>query len=104
MLVVIDESPTDRYGPKVEEAHIHRNPTPGPADQKFFYRHIWVTLWLALRHPLWGAIALPLRAMLYVHQKTMPTIHTRRTWKFRTKPQLAVRLLLWLGKHLVLPF
>ena len=62
LLVVIDDSPTKRYGPKVEGADIHRNPTPGPADQKYLYGHIWVTLSLALRHPLWGPLGLPLRA------------------------------------------
>ena len=51
LLAVIDDSPTKRYGPKVEGADIHRNPTPGPADQKYLYGHIWVTLSLALRHP-----------------------------------------------------
>ena len=30
LLLVIDDSPTKRYGPKVEGADIHRNPTPGP--------------------------------------------------------------------------
>jgi len=37
LLAVIDDSPTKRYGPKVEGADIHRNPTPGPADQKYVY-------------------------------------------------------------------
>ncbi len=32
LLDVIDDSPTKRYGPKVEGADIHHNPTPGPAD------------------------------------------------------------------------
>ena len=54
LLAVIDDSPTKRYGPKVEGADIHRNPTPGPADQKYLYGHIWVTLSLSVRHPLWG--------------------------------------------------
>jgi len=36
------------------------------ADQQFLYGHVWVTLSLAVRHPVWGALALPLRAMLYV--------------------------------------
>ena len=81
LLVVIDDSPTKRYGPKVEGADIHHNPTPGPADQKYLYGHIWVTLSLALRHPLWGALALPLRAMLYVRQKTIPTIPKKRGWQ-----------------------
>jgi hypothetical protein len=97
LLAVIDDSPTKRYGPKVEGADIHHNPTPGPADQKYLYGHIWVTLSLALRHPLWGAMALPLRAMLYVRRKTIPTIPKKRNWKFRTKLELAARLLEWLA-------
>lgn len=95
--LVIDDSPTKRYGPKVEGADIHRNPTPGPADQKYLYGHIWVTLSLALRHPLWGALALPLRAMLYVRQKTLPTIPRKRGWRFRTKLELAARLVEWIA-------
>jgi hypothetical protein len=97
LLAVIDDSPTKRYGPQVEGADIHRNPTPGPADQKYLYGHIWVTLSLAVRHPLWGAMALPLRAMLYVRQQTMAKIPQRRNWKFRTKLQLAAKLLEWLA-------
>jgi len=40
LLAVIDDSPTKRYGPKVEGADIHHNPTPGPADQTYLYGHI----------------------------------------------------------------
>jgi hypothetical protein len=98
LLAVIDDSPTKRYGPKVEGADIHRNPTPGPADQNYLYGHIWVTISLALRHPLWGAMALPLRAMLYVRNKTLPTIPQRRGWMFRTKLQLAARLVEWMAR------
>ena len=97
LLVVIDDSPTKRYGPKVEGADIHHNPTPGPADQKYLYGHIWVTLSLALRHPLWGALALPLRALLYVRQKTIPTIPKERGWRFRTKLELAAHLVEWIA-------
>jgi hypothetical protein len=43
LLAVLDDTPTKRYGPKVEGADIHHNPTPGPADQKYLYGHIWVT-------------------------------------------------------------
>ena len=53
LLAVIDDSPTKRYGPKVEGADIHHNPTPDPADSAYLYRHIWVTLSLVLRHPTW---------------------------------------------------
>jgi hypothetical protein len=82
LLAVIDDSPTKRYGPKVEGADIHHNPTPGPADQTYLYGHIWVTLSLTVRHPLWGALALPLRAFLYVRQKTLAKIPRKRGWKF----------------------
>jgi hypothetical protein len=31
----LDDSPTPRYGPCVQGAGIHHNPTPGPAGEKF---------------------------------------------------------------------
>jgi hypothetical protein len=97
LLLVIDDSPTKRYGPKVEGAGVHHNPTPGPADQPFLYGHVWVTLSLALRHPQWGPLALPLWAMLYVRQQTMAKIPKRRHWpRFATKLQLAARLVEWI--------
>lgn len=95
LLLVIDDSPTKRYGPKVEGADIHHNPTPGPADQTYLYGHIWVTLSLALRHPHWGALALPLRAMLYVRAQTLAKIPACRRWRFRTKLVLAAELVEW---------
>ena len=79
--LVIDDSPTKRYGPHVEGADIHRNPTPGPSDQKYLYGHIWVTISMALRHPRWGAIGLPLRAMLYVRRQTKRSIPQQRRWR-----------------------
>ena len=57
LLLVLDDSPTKRYGPKVEGADIHHNPTPGPADQPYLYGHVWVTISLALRHPEWARLA-----------------------------------------------
>jgi len=97
LLLVIDDSPTKRYGPKVEGADVHHNPTPGPTNQPFLYGHIWVTISLALRHPEWGPLALPLRAMLYVRRQTMATIPKSRRWhRFATKLQLAARLVEWI--------
>ena len=97
LLLVIDDSPTKRYGPEVEGADVHHNPTPGPADQPYLYGHIWVTISLTLRHPKWGAVALPLRAMLYVRQRTMALIPRERHWqRFTTKLQLAARLVEWI--------
>jgi len=81
VLLVIDDSPTKRYGPKVEGADVHHNPTPGPADQPFLYGHVWVTMSLAVSHPKWGPLALPLQAMLYVRQQTMATIPKWRRWQ-----------------------
>ncbi len=97
LLAVIDDTPTKRYGPKVEGADIHHNPTPGPADQKYLYGHIWVTVSLAVRHPRFGALALPLMAMLYVRRKTMATIPRWRGWTFATKLVLAARLVEWIA-------
>jgi hypothetical protein len=97
LLVVIDDTPTKRYGPKVEGADIHRNPTPGPADQKYLYGHIWVTLSLAVRHPRFGPLALPFLAMLYVRRQTMAKIPAWRGWTFATKLVLAARLVEWIA-------
>jgi len=95
--VVIDDSPTKRYGPLVEGADVHRNPTPGPADQKYLYGHVWVTISLAVRHAKWGAIGLPLRALLYVRQQTIDNIPKSRGWgRFATKLQLAAKLVEWI--------
>ena len=90
VMFAVDDSPTKRYGPKVQGAGIHRNPTPGPADQKFLYGHIWVTISLVLRHPLWNTIGLPLLGLLYVRAKDIAKIPAKYHWEFRTKLQLAV--------------
>src|SRR5205085_2145962 len=60
LLLAIDDTPTARYGPQVQGAGVHHNPSHGPAGEKFVYGHIWVTVsWLA-RHPVWGNLSLPL--------------------------------------------
>jgi len=50
VLLGIDDTPTKRYGPKVQGAGIHHNPTPGPADQQFLYGPS------GSRSPCWCAI------------------------------------------------
>lgn len=35
LTLAIDDTPTKRYGPRVEGAGLHRNPTSGPDDHKF---------------------------------------------------------------------
>jgi hypothetical protein len=92
----IDDTPTARYGPRVQGAGIHHNPSPGPAGEKFVYGHVWVCLaWLA-RHPAWNTLALPLRALLYVRAKDVPKLAKHYSWTFRTKLQLAAELVRWL--------
>lgn len=97
LLVAVDDTPTKRYGPKVQGAGIHHNPTPGPTDQKFVYGHIWVTLSLVVRHPWWGTIGLPLWALLYVRKKDVPKIPKKHRWQFQTKLALGVQLVEWLA-------
>jgi hypothetical protein len=94
--VAIDDTPTARYGPCVEGAGIHHNPTPGPAGEKFVYGHVWVSLAALAEHPAWGTIALPLHASLYVRQKDLPKIPPAYRWTFRTKLELAAAQLRWL--------
>jgi DDE superfamily endonuclease len=93
VLLAVDDTPTKRYGPQVQGAGIHHNPTPGPADQKFLYGHIWVTVSLVLRHPLWQTIGLPLLGLLYVRAKDIAKIPKKHGWEFRTKLQLAMAAL-----------
>jgi hypothetical protein len=95
VLFAIDDSPTKRYGPEVEGAGIHHNPTPGPAEQKYVYGHVWVTLALIARHPSWGAIGLPLLSKLYVRRKNFPRVP--KTWSFQTKLEQAAEMVEWLA-------
>jgi hypothetical protein len=95
ILLGLDDTPTQRYGPHVEGAGIHHNPSPGPAGQKFLYGHIWVTIaWLAC-HPRRGAIGLPLRALLYVRARDISRLTTLYGVSFRTKLEMAAELVTW---------
>ena len=97
ILLAIDDTPSKRYGPKVEGAGVHHNPTPGPAGAKFVYGHNWVTLAWVVRHPLWGAIGLPLLARMYVRQKDIAAQHLTffRKVTFQTKLVMAGELVAW---------
>jgi hypothetical protein len=97
ILLALDDTPSKRYGPKVEGAGLHRNPTPGPAGAKFVYGHNWVTLAWVVRHPLWGAIGLPLLARLYVRHKVIQSqcLTCLRQVTFQTKLVMAGELVAW---------
>jgi hypothetical protein len=96
LLFALDDTPTRRYGPKVQGAGVHHDPAPGPTGAKFLYGHLWVTLAWVVRHPRWGTLGLPLLAYLYVRQKDVPAIPPRYGWAFHTKLDLAARLVAWL--------
>lgn len=95
LTLAIDDTPTPRYGPLVQGAGVHHNPTPGPAGSPFVYGHVWVVLGLLTAHPLWGVIALPLLARLYIRKKDLGTIDPKHRPAFLTKLELAVELMRW---------
>src|SRR5947209_2767601 len=95
-ILALDDTPTKRYGPLVEGAGIHHNPTPGPAGHKFLYGPVWVTLAWVVQHPLWGTIGLPLRARVYLRAKDVaPLTKWYPDLKFQTKLELAAELVRW---------
>lgn len=91
----LDDTPTERYGRHVQGAGVHHNPTPGPAGGPFVYGHVWVALALLARHPVWGIVALPLLARLYVREKDLGGIPPVHRPAFKTKLELAVELVRW---------
>lgn len=101
--LAIDDTPTPRYGPFVEGAGIHHNPTPGPAGEKYVYGHVWVTLAALATHQDHGTIALPLQAQLYVREDDLRKLPPERPRRFRTKLEMAVEQLdwaeSWVGDH-----
>ena len=95
LVLAIDDTPTPRYGALVQGAGVHHNPTPGPAGSPFVYGHVWVVLGLLTAHPLWGMIALPLLARLYIRRKDLDAIDKPHRPAFLTKLELAVELMRW---------
>jgi hypothetical protein len=97
LLLAFDDSPTARYGPYVEGAGIHHNPSPGPAGEKHVYGHVWVICSALAQHPDWGTIPLPLQAQLYIRACDIDKLPPERKRPFKTKLQLAVEQLCWLS-------
>ena len=95
LVLALDDTPTPRHGPHVQAAGVHHNPTPGPAGGPFVYGHVWVVLGVLASHPVWGTVALPLLARLYVRAKDVGGIPANRRPTFRTKLALAVELVTW---------
>ena len=80
--LALDDSPTKRYGPRVEGTGIHHNPTPGPDGNEFLYGHVWVTISWLVRHPLWSTIGLALRSRLYIRRRDLDQLEQkdRKPW------------------------
>ena len=93
--LALDDTPTKRYGPHVQGAGVHHNPTPGPAGSPYLYGHVFVVLAILVRHPLWDVVALPLLARLYVRKTDLPGVAVRHRPEFRTKLAMGVELLRW---------
>ena len=100
LVFALDDSPTQRYGPQVEGAGKHHNPTPGPAGSKFLYGHVWVCLARLVRHPHWDTIALPILSHLYIRAKDIGWMAAYYGWKFCTKLELAAAQIEWLVQQL----
>jgi len=98
--LALDDTPSKRYGPHVEGAGVHHNPTPGPANQEFVYGHNFVTIAVLAEHPEWGTRALPVRAELYVREKDLPKIPAERRPTVRTKLAQAAEMIEWAATHL----
>ena len=103
LLLAIDDTPTARWGPDIEGAGLHHNPSPGPAGEKLVYGHRWVTLAALAKQPQRGTIALPLLNQLCVRHKDIAKLDADRRPPFRTKRQLAAQQLhgitVWRGQH-----
>src|SRR6478752_3664757 len=95
LTLALDDTPTKRYGPHVQGAGVHHNPSPGPAGPPYVYGQVFVVLALLVAHPAWGVVALPLLARLYIRKKDLPGIDPKHRPEFRTKLELAVELLRW---------
>ena len=50
LTLALDDTPTRRYGPHVQGAGIHHNPTPGPAGSPYVYGHVFVVFGRSAEH------------------------------------------------------
>jgi hypothetical protein len=90
--IVLDDSPTKRYGKKIEGAGYHHNPTPGRTNAKYCYGHSWVVAVLVVTHPTFGEISFPISAELYLRQKEVDKLKDKYDRKFKTKTTIVVEM------------
>jgi hypothetical protein len=97
--LVLDDSPTKRYGRKIEGAGYHHNPTPGRTNAKTCFGHSWVVAVLVVTHPAFGEISFPIAAELYLRQKEIDKLQTKYKRTFQTKTTMAVDIVKRLVPH-----
>jgi hypothetical protein len=90
--VVLDDSPTKRYGKKIEGAGWHHNPTPGKTNAKICYGHSWVVAVLVVAHPAFGEISFPIAVELYLRQKEIDKLKGKYARKFKMKTAMCVSI------------
>jgi len=90
--IVLDDSPTKRYGKKIEGAGYHHNPTPGRTNAKYCFGHSWVVAVLVVTHPAFGEISFPIAAELYLRQKEIDKLKDKYDRKFKAKTTIAVEM------------
>ena len=97
--LVLDDSPTKRYGRKIEGAGYHHNPTPGRTNAKTCFGHSWVVAVLVVTHPVFGEFSLPVATELYLRQKEIDKLQEKYDRKFQTKTTMAVNIVKRLVPH-----
>jgi hypothetical protein len=90
--LVFDDTPTKRYGRKIEGAGYHYNPTPGKTDATRCFGHSWVVAALVITHPLFGEVSFPIGAELYLRQKEIDKLEAKYQRKFKKKTELVVEM------------
>jgi hypothetical protein len=91
--LIVDDTPTKRYGRHIEGCGTHHNPTPGKTDAEFYWGHSWVVVCLVVTHPLWGSICFPIIADLYIQEKIIEVLRGKYKLQFETKMQKLVKMI-----------
>lgn len=90
LVLALDDPPTPRYGPEVQGAGVHRDPTPGPAGGPFVYGHVGGVLGRPVTHPLRGPPAPPRLARPCIRRKDLDAVAAKSRPAFATERELAV--------------
>ena len=90
--LVFDDTPTKRYGKKIEGAGYHYNPTPGKTNATRCFGHSWVVAALVITHPLFGEVSFPIAAELYLRQKEIDKLEAKYKRTFKKKTELVVEM------------